>query len=540
MTSGPRFSIVTPVYKPRPDHLQQTIDSVTEQTFSNWEWILVDDASGDPAVLEVLRDAAAKDSRIRVVERDTNGHIVAASNDGLTEATGEWIVLLDHDDLLVPNALEAIDHVVAEHPDAGYVYTDEDKVDDSGNFTGEFQKPDWSPERLRHQMYLGHLSALRHDLVRRVGGFREGFDGSQDHDLALRVTELGDPVIHIPEVLYHWRMVPGSAAGDPGAKDYATTAGIRAVQDHLHRLGRTEDEVGETIVAHTYRTDRFFNPDTRVSVIIPTRGTSAVVWGEQRVLVVEAVRTLLAHTDHTDLEIVVVYDLDTPPTVLQELRELCGDKLVEKSYDRPFNFSEKCNLGFLSSTGDIIVFLNDDIEVESEHFIESLCAPLEELDVGLTGARLTYANGRIQHAGMVMRGAEFTHAYLGSPDDALGYFGELVFDHEVSGLTGACLAVRRDVFAEVGGFSLVFPTNFNDVDLSYKIRSRGYRLLWLAEVRARHFESLSRVPTVTEDEVKKVIDRWGEPERDPYMPVEADRSLALIKALRAGARSRES
>ena len=526
----PRFSIITPVYKPRPDHLELTIDSVRQQTFTDWEWILADDASKDPAVTRVLRNAAKADPRIRIVERTTNGHIVAASNDAFDRVTGEWTVFMDHDDLLVDTALERIDEAIKAHPATGYVYTDEDKVDDDGVFSSEFQKPDWSPERLRHQMYLGHLSAMRTDLVRQVGAFHEGFDGSQDHDLALRVTELCEEVTHVPEVLYHWRIVPGSAAGDVNAKDYATIAGIKAVQEHLQRIGRVGDTVDVTRVAHTYATHRTMNKDTRVSVVIPTRGSSSLVWGEYRYLVVETVRSLLAHAGHENLEIVVVYDASTPETVMKQLRGLCGNRLVEKLYDRPFNFSDKCNRGFLAATGDVIVFLNDDIEIASDDFITQLCAPLEEESVGMTGARLNYADGTLQHAGIVMQDSNFMHAYIGQPDDDFGYFGELLVDHEVSGLTAACVAIRREVCHEVGGFRLDLPSNFNDVDFSNKVRTQGYRLVWLSEVRATHFESQTRKNTVYGWEVQAILSRWGTPDRDLYMPFESERMLQRILA----------
>lgn len=530
--SRPLFSIVTPVYKPRPDHLQLTIDSVRTQTLPRWEWILVDDASKDQQVSAVLQAAAKCDSRIQVVTRERNGHIVAASNDGLACAQGEWIVFLDHDDLLEKNALEQLEAALKEHPTAGYIYTDEDKVNDNGVLSDTFRKPDWSPERLRHQMYLGHLSAMRADLVRKVGGFRTGFDGSQDHDLALRVTEICDSVVHVPEVLYHWRIVPGSAAGDVNAKDYATIAGIRAVQDHLKRVGRSGDTVSQTRVAHTYATTRSFNPETLVSVVIPTRGSYGSVWGERRCFVVKAVRSLLEHTDHDNLEIVVVYDVSTPDRVINELRQMCGPRLVLKAFDAPFNFSDKCNQGFLASAGDVVVFLNDDIEVQSDQFIEQLCAPLEEASVGMTGPRLNYSDGSIQHAGLVMKNTEFVHAYMGQADESFGFFGELVVDHEVSGLTAACVALRRDVVKQVGGFRLDLPSNFNDVDFSYKVRAAGYRLVWLHDVRATHFESQTRKNTVFGWEVQAIIDRWGEPDRDPYMPMEADRVVALLERTR--------
>lgn len=514
----PFFSIVTPVYDPAPRDLQATVDSVLAQTFTDWEWIVVDDASPNPEVLAVLRSAAQAEPRIRVRERDSNGHIVRASNDALERATGEWVVLLDHDDLLEATALERVAEAIAGSPGVGYVYTDEDKIGPDGTLTGEFRKPEWSPERLRHQMYLGHLSALRHDLVRRVGGFRAGFDGSQDHDLALRVTELGDPVVHVREVLYHWRIVPGSTAGDTTAKDYASEAGLRAVRDHLDRVGRAQDRVEMARIAHTYRTIRHLDPRTLVSVVIPTRGARGLAWGVERCFVLDAVLSLLAHTDHGLLEIVVVYDSDTPDDVLSSLRETCGEALVLVEYARPFNFSEKCNLGYVRASGDVVVFLNDDVEIQSESFLEQLCAPLEEPGVGMTGARLTFSDGTIQHAGHSYYADQFVHTLHGALDEDPGPFGALVVDREVSGLTAACVALRREVIDEVGGFWTFLPSNFNDVDLSYKVRSTGRRLVWLADVHATHFESRTRVSTVHEWEHRAILERWGTPEHDLYLP----------------------
>lgn len=537
------FSIVTPVFRPNPRHLQSTIDSVVDQAWRDWEWVLVDDASKDPDVTRVLRSAEARDSRIKVVERQENGHIVAASNDGIAKALGQWIVLLDHDDLLVRSSLEHLAAAIEDNPTAGYVYSDEDKIDSDEKLSGEFQKPDWSPERLRHQMYLGHLSAMRSDLVRRAGGFRPGFDGSQDHDLALRVTELCEEVIHIPEILYHWRIVPGSTSGDPSAKGYATESGIRAIQDHLSRLGRPNDKVSSPRLPHTYSIDRQFDDDVLVSVVIPTRGGSGIVWGEERCFVTEAIRSVLSHTEHHLLEFVVVYDSDTPGEVLRELREICGSRLVLKEYSAPFNFSDKCNEGFIAASGDIVILLNDDIEVRSDRFVENLCAPLWEESVGMTGARLTFADDTIQHAGLIFQEAEFQHAYSGIPNSSTGYFSELDFDREVSGLTGACVALRREVFERVGGLYLGLPNNFNDVDFSYKVRSLGLRLVWLSEVWATHFESKSRVTKVTRPEIKTVTDRWGKPRSDRYMPMEGARLMKpvkLAKKARAGDTARQS
>ncbi|WP_125774512.1 glycosyltransferase family 2 protein [Antribacter gilvus] len=513
------FSVITPVYDPPVDVLADTIASVQAQTFTDWEWILVDDASPDPAVLRVLRDAAASDARIRVVERNVNGHIVAASNDGIAEAQGEFLALLDHDDLLTEDALAAMASAIEKHPDADYLYSDEDKVAADGTFYDEFDKPDWSPERLRGQMYTSHLSVLRTSLVREVGGFREGFEGSQDHDLVLRVTERARRVVHVPEVLYHWRVVEGSTAGDENAKPYTWEAGRRAVQSHVDRVGIPADvELGP--VPGTYRLDRRAVPGGMVSVVIPTRGSDGIIWGERRTFVVEAVRSLIEQAGPVDLEIVVVHDAPTPPQVLDQLRELAGERLVLVPYDKPFNYSEKCNIGVLASHGGIVMLLNDDIEIVTPGFVQMLVAPLYEPGVGMTGARLLFTDNTLQHAGVVYRRGDPGHVYYGEPDESYGTASALLLNREVTALTGACLAMQRRTFDEVGGLCEALPANFNDVDLSLKVASRGLRLLWLAGARAYHFESKTREAVVHAWEHLHLKGRWASEDVDRYMPNE--------------------
>lgn len=541
MSEAPLFSIVTPVYEPPVDVLGDTIASVLAQDHDDWEWLLVDDCSPTEAVRELIREHAARDPRIRLVERATNGHIVAASNDGIEAARGEFIVLLDHDDLLTPGALSANARQIARHPDVDYLYSDEDKVDDDGRLYDEFQKPGWSPERLRGQMYTSHLSVMRTEVVRRVGGFREGYDGSQDHDLALRVGEVARRVVHIPEVLYHWRAVVGSASADINAKPYATIAGARAVQDHMDRLGLPA-EVGQGPVPGHYRVTRRLDPSVRVSVVIPTIGQSDLIWGSRRVLVVEAVRSLLAHTDHPELEVVVVYDEPTPESVLDSLREVAGDKLVLERFTRPFNYSEKMNVGCLRATGERLVFLNDDVEVISDGWLEQLVAPLDEPDVGLTGARLYFSDATVQHAGHAYTGGHYLHPYRDLPRSSYGPFGALIINREASGVTAACAAMRRDTFLEIGGFSEVLPANFNDVDLCYKVRGQDLRIVYVAAVELFHFESRSRERAVHDWERVQVQARWGVPDEDPYvrgLPRRAARSGAAgTNAARGGKAAR--
>jgi glycosyltransferase involved in cell wall biosynthesis len=514
---APFFSVLTPVYDPPLEALSAAIESVRAQTFRDWELILVDDASPSDAVHALLAQAAAGDERITVRERAVNGGIVASSNDAVRAARGQFLALLDHDDLLVPHALERVHAVLAESPEVDYVYSDEDKIDTEGERYDEFRKPDWSPERLRGQMYTCHLSVLRASLVREVGGFRAGFDGSQDHDLVLRVTERARRVEHVQEVLYHWRVVPGSAAGDDEAKPYAWVAGRRAVQEQLDRLGIA----GEACYGRapgTYRIERVADPDTSVSVIIPTRGGSGLVWGERRCFVVEAVASVLARTRLARLQLVIVHDLDTPPEVLERLRHLAGDRLVLVPFAEPFNFSAKCNAGFVASSGDVVVLLNDDVQAITEGFLEQLIAPLAEPGVGMTGARLLFGNGRLQHGGHVYQDGHLGHAFYQASRDDPGTFAALWVNRECSGLTAACVALRREVFEEVGGMCEELPGNFNDVDFSYKIRRTGGRLLWLADVELYHFESQSRERVAHQWEHDIVTRRWTIPRRDAFLP----------------------
>ncbi|WP_127480264.1 glycosyltransferase family 2 protein [Nocardioides pantholopis] len=514
----PVFSVITPVYDTPLGVLAETIESVLAQTFEDWELILVDDRSPDSAVRDVLRSYADKDPRIKVIERETNGHIVAASNDGVEAARGAFLVLLDHDDLLTADALERNAAVIVDHEDVDYIYSDEDKIDQDGRRFDPFLKPTWSPERLRSQMYTCHLSVLRTSLVREVGAFREGFDGSQDYDLVLRVTERARRVEHIPEILYHWRVVPGSAAGDANAKPYAHDAARRALQEHLDRVGIV-GRVDFGPLPGLYRTTRRLDPDLRVSLVIATMGQTGLIWGARRHFVVDAVRSMLEHTEHENLEVIVVYDPPTPEAVLVELREIAGERLVLVPFSRPFVHGEKMNIGVLHSTGDRIVLLNDDIEIISDRWLEELVAPLDEPDVGMTGAKLYFSNSTVQHAGHAYAYGHYFHPFYRSPRSGHDVPAPLLINREVSGVTAACSAMRRETYFEVGGFTEQLPTHFNDVDLCYKVRSTGRRIVWMANVELYHFESVSRgrdpVPAA---EWRWCLARWGKPGADPYLP----------------------
>ncbi len=535
---GRRFSILTPVYDPPPRVLAEMVASVRAQTFDNWELILVDDGSAD-FIAHQLDGFAAEDSRITVVHRAENGGIVAASNDALDTATGEFVVLVDHDDVLDARALELVDRAVTEHPDLDYCYSDEDLLVErtvpdgaptpSGwsvneptpphQFVHPFYKPDWSPDRLRSQNYCSHLSVLRTSLVREVGGFRSGLDGSQDHDLVLRVSERARRIVHVPAVLYHWRVSATSVAGDRQAKPDAYEAGRRAVQEHCDRLG-LQATVSLGSAPGLYRVDREVTGDPLTSVVIPTRGWRGRVWGVERTYVVDAVASVVARTSRR-IEFVLVVDHDTPPEAVAAATRAAGDVPVEVvEYDRPFNFSDKVNLGAVHAAGDLLLVLNDDVEVITDEFLDAMLPLALDADVGAVGAKMYFADGRLQHAGHVYNHNP-RHAMFGWRGDERGVGELLHVVRECSGVTAACLLTRAEVFAEVGGFSPLLSNSFNDVDFCLKLGEAGYRRIWTPFAELYHFESASRGAasidraTMAEDDVLRR--RWRpQLERDPY------------------------
>ncbi|MCL3817728.1 glycosyltransferase family 2 protein [Aeromicrobium wangtongii] len=342
------------------------------------------------------------------------------------------------------------------------------------------------------------------------------YDGSQDHDLVLRVTERARRIHHIPQVLYHWRMIPGSAAGDEDAKPYAVTAGMRAVQDQLDRLGIPGTVSRQVDIGH-YRVEREPDLTTPTSIILPTRGTSGRVWGSTRNFLVEAVRSVRENTRHEALEFVIVYDTDTPPEVLAELQTVPDVNLVLVHFAEPFNFSAKCNVGALHASGEVLLFLNDDVQAEADETIGHLIAPLREEGVGLTGPKLLFENGRIQHAGVAYGDGDISHMHYKVLDEGT-HDPELRINREVTAVTGACVAIRSELFHEIGGFSEILPMNFNDIDFSLKVARTGRRIVWLADVVLWHFESITRVPHVHPWERDIMYKRWGNfrKKRDRY------------------------
>lgn len=509
----PKISILVPVYNPLPPLLSAAIDSVLEQSYPHWELCLADDASTDPQVIAMLDDYAAREPRIRVVHRPVNGHISAATNSALELATGEFVALLDHDDELAADALLKVAQTLNAHRDAMLVYSDEDKIDEFGQRFDPHFKPDWNPELLLGQNYISHLGVYRTDRVRQIGGFRVGFEGSQDHDLVLRFTRglKDEQIVHIPEVLYHWRAVEGSTAMGSGEKSYTTEAGLKAVADVF--AADPHVEVLRGPVANTYRVRYPIpQPAPRVSLLIPTRDGVDILK--------PCVDALLERTDYPNFEVLILDNQSRCARTLQYMDEVSHDARVRVlKWDFPFNYSSINNYGARHASGELIGLINNDIEPINADWLCEMVRHAVRPEVGCVGAKLYYPNDTIQHAGVILGiGGVAGHAHKYYDRHADGYFSRLHLVQNMSAVTAACLLVRKSLFEEVGGLDEQnLAVAFNDVDFCLRVREAGYRNLWTPHAQAYHHESVSRGADDTPEkrqrhnkEATYMQQRWGQ------------------------------
>lgn len=469
---GPLISILLPVYKTPLAYIERAIASVRQQTYVRWELHIVDDGSNSPPLTELLKRHEAEEPRIKVEALEANGGISAATNAALSMARGDYIGLLDHDDMLTHDALEHVALAILADPSLDLVYSDECKVDEGGQ-AGEFMvKPDWSPSLLLNCMYIGHFSVYRKSLVEEVGGFRSRFDFSQDYDLALRVTERNAKVHHIERILYGWRAISQSAAA--GGKDYARASNIAALQDAIDRRGYGGEAVALPWANRVRRqADRFTQ---RVSIVVPSDNYDNIV---------ASVKSIKSSTTYSNYEIIVV----TNSQLIEKSKGLSIDSRVKfAAYDAQFNFSAKCNRGAEIASGEFYVFYNDDVRVISQDWITSLLeiATLEK--VGIVGAKLLYENGTIQHAGMVTGVRAFVGtAFHCLPDTTPQHMNYAQSVRDVSLVCGACLMVSADVYAQAGGFDACnFPINHSDVDLCFKVGRLGLRCVYTPYAKLLH------------------------------------------------------
>ena len=516
---SPLISILLPVYNSNLKWLRRAISSVQQQFYPRWELCIVDDASTDRRLWPFLQKCARRDKRIKLMRRTENGHISAASNDALRLATGDFVALLDHDDELASTALYLVALALNKNPDLQLLYSDEDKLDAQNRRTEPYFKSDWNPELFLAQNFVSHLGVYRTDLVRRVGGFRVGFEGSQDYDLTLRCIEEIQPkqIEHLPWVLYHWRAGDQSTASCATAKPYAQEAARRAVQEHLDRRG-----IEGTVVPSlgVYLQTKYALPTERpmVSIVIPTR--------DQASSLKRCVYSIFEKTDYPAYELIVLDNESYDSEALEFLAELKKrDGVRVERIDDAFNYSRLNNHGVELSRGSFVALLNNDVEVLHADWLTEMVSRAMQPKVAMVGARLWYPNGTIQHGGVILgAGGIAGHAHVGLRRDEPGYFARAHLAQDVSAVTTACALVKREVYLQVGGFDENLAVTFNDIDFCLRLREAGYRIVWTPYAELIHHESASRgfdnsAPKQMRflAEVDYMKSKWGDIlQRDPF------------------------
>lgn len=510
LEATPLVSVLMPVFNTEPKFLAQAIQSVKNQLYKNWELIIVNDCSTNRETLKLLEKE--RDTKIKLFHREKNGGISIATQDALLKASGDWVVLLDHDDVIPPHALYRI--VKEARDGVEFIYTDEDKITENGERFYPFFKPDFDPELLVSMNYICHLSAFKRNRLIKVGGFREGFEGAQDWDCVLRYTKELKPnqIKHIPEILYHWRAISTSTAASAEAKPYVFQAQQLAVTEHLPGV-----DVGYDIdYQHVVATYPSANP--LVSVIIPTK--------DKKALLEVCVNGLVNKTNYKNLEIIIIDNGSTDQEALDYLRSL--PQII--SYvrvirdDGPFNFSRLNNRAVREAKGELLLFLNNDIEIVEPEWLTEMVSLAVRPDTGAVGAKLLYPDGRIQHAGVILGiGGVAGHSHKFFQGSDPGYFKRNILRHSVSAVTAACLLIRAELFRKVGGFDEEHLTvAFNDVDFCLKVRELGVRNIYTPYATLVHHESVSRGYEDSPEkiarfnrEIKYMQNKW-DLKNDPY------------------------
>ena len=486
MPHRPKISVVTPTYRSDLTYLERAIDSVVAQVYPDWELCIVDDGSEDPRLLAFLEKQAQRDGRIKFRSSPVNGGVSAASNVALGLSSGVFVTFLDHDDELAPQALFRLASAIVAEPEADMIYSDEDKIDANGRRHDPLFKPDWSPETMLGCMYTCHLSAYRRSLVDEVGGLRSEFDLSQDYDLALRISRKARKIVHIPDVLYHWRTLPRSTASSADAKPTAEIAARRAVQDHLDALQmRGVALPGPFPGSHRIKLEVLGEP--LVSIVIPT-SANRIVPSEQRWRILDLVRSIYKTSTYRNFEIVLVENGDIEDPLKTQLEKF---PISYARYDGiNNNYSEKTNLGVVAAKGDFVILLNDDLGVITPEWIEELISWIQRPGVVAVGAKLFFENRKIQHAGVLMLGCGPSHVYYGARENYPGQFGGAVLLRNYSAVAAACIAVKKEDYVTVSGFDPAFGVNYNSVDFCLRLRQRG-RIVYTPQARLFYFESAS-------------------------------------------------
>ncbi len=516
----PLVSILCPVYQPRMTDFMAAVESVMAQTYPNWELILVDDCSKSKELTASIAELCARDSRIRAVPQKKNTGISGATNTAINAAKGEYIALFDHDDLLLDVAVEVMIET-ALRTSAKVLYSDEDKIDDLGRYSDPNLKGDWNHRLLLGQNYVCHFLVVEAATLRAAGPLRSEYDGAQDHDLVLRLSEIVDParIVHVPEVIYHWRKTPGSTATVISAKSYAIDAGAMAVRDHLQRRGQ-EATVSPMLGVTVYQVGWGFREEPSVTVIIPFR--------EQLDVTRRCLERLLTLTEYKNFEIVLVDNWSTSHEAADFVtRAQKHDRVRVIRVEEEFNYSRLNNIACLQSSSEYFVFMNNDVFVEQPSWLRLLVdEALADKTVGAVGAKLVFPDRSVQHGGVILGiGGVGDHANRGRAIDDPFYMGRGICAQELSAVTAALMLCRADVFQKVGGFDEAdLSIAYNDVDLCLKLRRDGFKVIYCPYVVAEHHESVSRGDDMNDAhlgrfvyEEQVMLTRWGsEIRNDPF------------------------
>ena len=517
MKDRPVISFIVPVFNTPEKWLRRCLDSVLQQHYPHWELCVANDASTDPHVRSLLEEYRAKDKRVKLIHCENHGHIARTSNAALRLAEGEYIALLDHDDEITPDALVEIALAVNANRTADMIYSDEDKIDEHNIRSDPFYKPDWSPEFFQTCMYTCHLGVYRTTLVRELGGFRPEVTGAQDYDLALRVVTRTNKICHVPKVLYHWRTLPTSTASGGDAKNYAYPAAQSAMRNYL----KIRDVAGEVVPGprEGYHRIRFkICGEPKISIVILSAGNTIFYENRRIDLLRSCIESITSKSTWRNLEILVV-DNDA---LRDDLKEFLKARNVRRVIDpvSNFNFSRRVNLGAEYASGDHLILLNDDTEVISPDWIESLLEYSQQPEIGAVGAKLLFPNGRIQHAGVVILTGNPGHPYYNHPADDVGYYLSAQVPRNYLAVTGACLMTRKSVFQDVGGLDTSFPLNYNDIDYCLRLHQKGLRIVYTPYAELYHYESVSKEEergSVKAGELELFHERWlNKYYTDPY------------------------
>ncbi|MEJ8841051.1 glycosyltransferase family 2 protein [Lacibacter sp. H375] len=531
---NPLLSIVMPVYNAPVYFLRKAIDSVLEQVYPNWELCIADDCSTLPEVKKTLSEYAKKDKRIKVTYRTQNGHISEASNSAIAISTGDFMVLLDQDDELRPHSLFMIADALNKNKNLALIYSDEDKIDENGLRYDPYFKSDWNPDLFSGQNMINHLAAYKMSIIKEIGGFRKGYEGSQDYDLALRFIERIETrqIHHISHILYHWRAIPGSTATETASKGYAYKAGLKALQDHIARTNT--NAVAEENINFSYRIRRQL-PEKKplVSIIIPTKDKIDILN--------TCLQSILSKTSYPNYEIIIIdnnSETEAAHYYFKKMQEQTRSIKVY-NYNKEFNFAAIMNYGVNLANGEVVVLLNNDTEVINDDWLTEMTSHTLRKECGAVGAKLYYPDNCIQHAGVfVCEGHPGIHVFCRQNRNEPGYFNRLHLVQNYIAVTAACLAVRKNLYLKAGGLDEAnLKVAYNDVDFCLKLHDMGYQNVWTPFAELYHYESLSRGSDFDEKNIERfkrehsyMLKKWDRLiKKDPYFNLNLSSDTYKIK-----------